>query len=145
MHRQRSAGLGALLAVAVALASGCDESVSDVGSGEAPDPGDPAFAALQARGEQAMGVDPYTSTHIFDALSDGGRIELQRNVDDPDGVAHIRRHLRRIADAFAAGEFSIPAFVHMQEVPGAAVMAAKKDRIEYVYRDLPREIGRAHV
>jgi hypothetical protein len=96
------------------------------------------FAALQARGEQAMGVDQYTSTHLFDALPDGGRIELQRDTDDPAGIATIREHLREVQAAFSAGVFSTPAFVHSREVPGTAIMAEKKDHIEYVYRDLPR-------
>jgi hypothetical protein len=34
------------------------------------------FAVVQARGRVAMGVDQYTSTHLFQPLSDGGRIEL---------------------------------------------------------------------
>ncbi|MGH7477664.1 MAG: hypothetical protein ACRELD_15465 [Longimicrobiales bacterium] len=85
-----------------------------------------------------MGVDQYTSTHVFDALADGGRIELQRAVDDAAGVDAIRRHLRKIAEAFGSGDFGTPSFVHLREVPGTAVMAAKQDRIEYTYRDLPR-------
>jgi len=101
-------------------------------------PADSGFAALQRRGKVAMGVNQYTSTHCFDALADGGRIELRRDGDDPAGVATIRRHLRSIADAFAAGDFSTPAFVHMREVPGAAVMAARRGAITYTYRDLPR-------
>ena len=44
-----------------------------------------AFAALQARGLLAMGVDQYTSTHRFDMLPDGARIQLQRDTDDPAG------------------------------------------------------------
>ena len=100
--------------------------------------GDSAFAAMQERGKQAMGVDQYTSTHHFDADADGGRIELQRDVDDTAGVAAIRRHLQDIATAFAAGNFSGPEFVHMQEVPGTAVMAAKRALITYTYRELPR-------
>jgi hypothetical protein len=99
---------------------------------------DSAFAALQKRGMQAMGVDQYTSTHRFDALPDGGRIELQRDVDDTAGVAQIRRHLQEIAKAFASGDFSTPAFVHMQDVPGTKVMAAKRGVISYTYRELPR-------
>src|SRR5687768_12733016 len=55
-------------------------------------PADSGFAALQQRGKAAMGVDQYTSTHCFDALADGGRIELQRDSDDPAGVATIRAH-----------------------------------------------------
>jgi hypothetical protein len=99
---------------------------------------DSAFAALQVRGEQAMGVDQYTSTHRFEALTDGGRIELQRDVDDAAGVAQIRDHLQQIAKAFGSGDFSAPAFVHMRDVPGARIMAARREAITYAYRELPR-------
>lgn len=98
-------------------------------------------AAVMARGgmPEGMGVDQHTSTHVFDDLPDGGRIELQRDVDDPEGTARIRAHLRQIAEAFAAGDFRIPGFVHARaDVPGTAVMARLRDRIEYVYRELPR-------
>jgi hypothetical protein len=101
---------------------------------------DSAFAAVQARGAdpRAMGVDQFTSPHRFDALPDGGRIELQRATDDSAGVAQIRRHMREIAQAFTAGDFRTPAFVHDQQVPGTDVMAAKKGAIRYETRDLPR-------
>jgi hypothetical protein len=56
-----------------------------------------------------MGVDQYTSAHRFDDLPDGGRIELQRTVDDPAGVQ-----------------------------PGTKVMAEKRALIRYSYADLPR-------
>jgi hypothetical protein len=101
-------------------------------------PADSGFAALQERGRAAMGVDQYTSTHRFDALADGGRIELQRDTDDAEGIATIRAHLRGIADAFARGDFRTPAMVHAGEVPGAAVMAERRAVIRYEYRDLPR-------
>lgn len=99
---------------------------------------DSAFAAVQARGKVAMGVDQYTSTHQFDVLPDGGRIELQRNVDDRAGVATIRTHLQDIAKAFGSGDFSTPAFVHMQTVPGAQVLAARRSLITYTFTPLPR-------
>lgn len=99
---------------------------------------DTAFAALQERGKAAMGVDQYTSTHRFDVLPDGGRIELQRDGDDADGVAQIRKHMREIAGAFAAGDFDIPMLVHMQEVPGTRVMKERAQVIRYTVRDLPR-------
>src|SRR5688572_10982007 len=101
-----------------------------------PAPTDP-FAALQARGERAMGVDQYTSTHRFDSLEDGGRIELQRDPADGGGVAEIRRHLREIRDRFAGGDFTTPSFVHAGPVPGADVMAAGRDRISYTFAELP--------
>ena len=101
-------------------------------------PADSAFAALQRRGASAMGVDQYTSAHQFESLADGGRIELQRMVDDPAGVAAIRAHLRDIAAAFAGGDFSIPGFVHLQTVPGTGVMRAKRAAIAYAVHELPR-------
>ena len=102
---------------------------------------DSAYAALQRRGASpmAMGVDQSTSAHRFDDLPDGGRIELQREVDDPAGVERIRSHLRHIAAAFAAGDFRIPAFVHDRaEVPGTDVMTAKRAVIRYEFEKLPR-------
>jgi hypothetical protein len=99
---------------------------------------DTTFAGVQARGRTAMGVDQYTSTHRFDALPDGGRIELQRESNDSVGVATIRAHIRAIAKAFESGDFSTPAFVHMRMVPGTDVMAAKRAHIAYEPRDLPR-------
>src|SRR3954471_11589092 len=92
---------------------------------------DTSFAAMQQRGKQAMGVDQYTSTHKFDALPGGGRIELQRDTDDKEGIAVIRAHIRDIAKAFGAGDFSTPEFVHMQTVPGTKVMAARRAVITY--------------
>jgi hypothetical protein len=99
---------------------------------------DTAFAAMQQRGKMAMGVDQATSTHRFDALPDGGRIELLRDVNDSLGIAQIRAHLRLIQQAFQAGDFSTPEFVHMQAMPGTAEMARKRDVIEYSYHELPR-------
>jgi len=99
---------------------------------------DSSFEAMQKRGQMAMGVDQTTSTHHFDALPNGGRIELLRDLDDSLGIAQIRAHLRLIQHAFQAGDFSTPQFVHMQNMPGTAVMARKRDVIAYDYHDLPR-------
>ena len=99
---------------------------------------DTSFAAMQQRGKMAMGVDQYTSVHKFDDLADGGRIELQRDRDDSAGVHTIREHIHGIAEAFAKGDFSTPAFVHMKDVPGVKVMSAKRKSITYTPKALPR-------
>lgn len=99
---------------------------------------DPAFAAVQSRGEHAMGVDQYTSTHVFEPLADGGQITLQRDRPDSAGVAQIRRHVAEIAAAFRAGDFTLPGFVHAASVPGTAVMTAKREVISYEVDSLPR-------
>lgn len=99
---------------------------------------DTSFAAMQHRGKMAMGVDQYTSIHHFDDLADGGRIELQRDVDDSVGTRAIREHLNGIVRAFSSGDFSTPAFVHMQHVPGTTTMAARRSAIRYAFTPLPR-------
>src|SRR5688572_1728225 len=99
---------------------------------------DSTFHAMQMRGRIVMGVDQYTSAHKFESLPDGGRIELQRDVDDPKGADAIRQHLIAIANAFSKGDFSAPAMVHMKEVPGAAEMSARKTAIRYQYKELKR-------
>jgi uncharacterized protein YjhX (UPF0386 family) len=99
---------------------------------------DSSFAAMQRRGRIAMGVDQYTSIHKFDDLADGGRIELQRDRDDAMGIRAIRDHLRAIERAFSTGDFSTPAFVHMRDVPGTKVMAARRALIRYRFESLPR-------
>ena len=132
MFRPGTAGSVAALTASLVLLSAC---------GGGPRPAAPTgegFDGLQARGEAGMGVDQYASTHVFDALPDGGRIEFQYDSDDPEGVAAIRRHLKEIQVAFRAGDFSTPAFVHDRQVPGTDVMAERSASIEYLYRDLPR-------
>jgi hypothetical protein len=99
---------------------------------------DSAFRALQKRGAQVMGVDQYTSSHRFEALVDGGRIELVRDVADAAGVRTIREHLRTVAHQFARGDFSASATVHDRPVPGTAVMRARRRMIRYEFRPLPR-------
>jgi hypothetical protein len=100
--------------------------------------GDAHFEGVQHRGNAAMGVDQYTSTHVFSSLPDGGRIELQRDTVDSVGRATILAHMNEIAAAFRAGDFSVPGFVHAQDVPGTAGMAARRDQISYVVESLPR-------
>lgn len=51
------------------------------------------FAAMQSRGAQVMGVDQYTSAHVFEDLPDGGRVVLDRA--DASDTAAIRSRSRR--------------------------------------------------
>ena len=120
-----------LLAVAVAACgSGAGKSAAHVR--------DSGFAGVQARGAAAMGVNQYTSHHVFEPLDDGGRIELQRNAADSAGTAQIRRHMQLIAARFAAGDFALPGFVHARDVPGTDIMAARRAAITYAVETLPR-------
>ncbi|HEY2804813.1 MAG TPA: hypothetical protein VGI92_03055 [Gemmatimonadales bacterium] len=99
---------------------------------------DSAFAAVQKRGATVMGVDQYTSKHVFESLPDGGRIALQREVEDSAGTAQIRHHLAETAGQFARGDFTSPMLVHARVVPGTRVMARKRRAISYDVDTLPR-------
>jgi len=99
---------------------------------------DSSFAALQARGKMAMGVDQYASAHRFDILPDGGRIALEMKDGDSLAVAQIRAHMKLIEHAFQAGDFSTPEFVHARAMPGTDIMSRNKALIRYRYADLPR-------
>ncbi|HEX6626694.1 MAG TPA: hypothetical protein VF105_01950 [Gemmatimonadaceae bacterium] len=102
-------------------------------------PSDTSFAKLQQRGETAMGVNQYTSQHVFEPLPNGGRIVLQRKEADSTGEAVIRQHMRTIAEAFASGDFALPGFVHaMRDVPGTQQMRALRNEITYTAHDLSR-------
>ncbi|HSM09500.1 MAG TPA: hypothetical protein VLA33_10870 [Gemmatimonadota bacterium] len=136
----RSTSLVLLLAALQACGDGGEGAAERQAVADRATP-DSAFAELQERGAsaEAMGVDQYASTHVFENLADGGRIELQRDVDDPVGTDQIRAHLRLISDRFAAGDFTIPGFVHdTDQVPGTAVMAERRGAIDYEFAELPR-------
>jgi hypothetical protein len=97
------------------------------------------FAAVQTRGRSVMGVDQYTSAHVFEDLPDGGRIVLDRaDAADTAGIATIRRHMREVADDFRRGDFAKPFRVHAQQVPGTDAMARRRDAITYTVVDRPR-------
>lgn len=85
-----------------------------------------------------MGVDQYTSSHIFESLPDGGRIVLQRDSVDSAGTDVIRAHMADIAARFAAGDFTIPGTLHAREVPGTSVMAERAAHLRYTVDTLPR-------
>ena len=100
---------------------------------------DSAFAGVQARGAGVMGVNQYTSQHVFESRPDGGRIILERPSErDTAEIRTIRAHMHEIAAAFARGDFSAPGLVHAQEVPGTKVMAARAATLRYEAVDRPR-------
>ena len=86
-----------------------------------------------------MGVDQFTSAHVFEDLPDGGRVVLDRDdAADTAAIRTIRAHMRDIQAAFTAGDFTKPFQVHAQTVPGTSVMRARRAAITYEAVDRPR-------
>jgi hypothetical protein len=118
--------------ISIFVVAGC----SRVEDGKVSDTG---FAEVQRRGQTVMGVDQYTSKHVFEDLPDGGRIVLDRDdATDTADVQTIRAHMRVIEAAFQRGDFTLPGIVHAQAVPGTRVMADKRAVISYRVLDRPR-------
>ena len=90
------------------------------------------------RGSEVMPFDLEATTHVYEKTGNGG---VQRVVADDPGdaanVAAIRGHLREEADAFGRGEFSDPAEIHGEEMPGLAELERGAGRVEVRYEELP--------
>jgi hypothetical protein len=94
-------------------------------------------AAVAARGRAVMGFDLDRTTHLFQALADGGRQTV--TADDPSDhqqVRLIQAHLRDEQAAFARGDFADPAAIHGQAMAGLAELTAGVGRVRVRYRAL---------
>src|SRR5882762_7361812 len=96
------------------------------------------YADVGKHGDEAMGFPHDQTTHHFRLYSDGGAIEVIVNDSkDSQNMQAIRSHLTHIVTMFAAGDFSIPMFVHDQVPPGVPVMKEKRAVISYSFEELP--------
>jgi hypothetical protein len=95
--------------------------------------------ALNERGKRFMGFDQEATSHHFVETRDGGRIEVTaKDPADAASISQIRQHLRHIARLFGDGDFSTPALVHDQKVPGVAAMKAAGKAISYTFEEVDR-------
>ena len=112
-----------LLLVALALAT--------------PTPAQHQHQTSHDRANQGMGFDQQKTTHHFLLQEAGGTIEVTaKDAGDKASTDQIRRHLRHIASAFAAGDFSLPMFIHDTTPPGVAVMKARREQMTMRYEDI---------
>jgi hypothetical protein len=95
-------------------------------------------AEVAARGAEVMPFDLERTTHIFEPQTDGG---LQQVVADDSGdaeqIALIRSHLQEEATKFQRGDFSDPAAIHGDAMPGLAELRRGHAQIDVAYSELP--------
>ncbi|MDQ3743137.1 MAG: hypothetical protein M3444_02020 [Acidobacteriota bacterium] len=100
---------------------------------------DAHLAAVNTRGEKAMGFSQTETTHHFILNADGGVIQVEAgDPNDAQNRAAIRQHLARVALMFATGDFDTPLLVHGSVPPGVPVMRRLKSEISYVYEETER-------
>lgn len=93
---------------------------------------DPHHAAVNSRGDVAMGFDHLRTTHHFLLRPYGGDIKV--NANDPADIVsrdRIRHHLSMIQKKFSSGDFSDPMFIHDRVPPGVPEM--KSGKVVYRY------------
>lgn len=106
---------------------------------------DSHLAAVNSRGEAAMGFSQTETTHHFLLTRDGGVIQVEAN--DPADAANrerVRQHLAHVSEMFAEGDFDTPMLVHARTPPGAQAMSRLKAELAYAYEETERG-GRVHI
>ena len=85
-----------------------------------------------------MPFDLEQTTHMFQKLDDGG---LQKVVvKDPSNkkqIALIQAHLKEESEKFRKGDFSDPAKIHGEDMPGLAQLKAGAAKVDIRYTALP--------
>jgi hypothetical protein len=90
------------------------------------------------RGAEVMPFDLKATTHVFTKTPDGGvQRVVAKNPADKHQIELIRSHLRVIEKQFEKGNFSAPASIHGNEMPGLSELrTAKPGQIDVAYRDI---------
>lgn len=97
----------------------------------------PGFAQ---RERQVMPFSLEATLHSFANASDGGTETVTvKNTRDTKNLGLVRSHLKKEATKFSRGDFSDPAFLHGETMPGLALVraGAKSGRIKIAYSSLP--------
>jgi hypothetical protein len=76
--------------------------------------------------------------HVFQSLEDGGLQTVSaKDPADREQIALIQAHLKEEADKFQQGNFSDPAKIHGEEMPGLAALRTGAGHINIQYTPLP--------
>ena len=94
---------------------------------------------IAKRGAHVMPFSLEKTTHIFSKNENGGVQQvIVKDPSDTGQIKLIREHLSKISQEFIHGDFSDPAKIHGEDMPGLAELrTAKPDQLEIVYKELP--------
>ncbi|MGR9085986.1 MAG: aspartate carbamoyltransferase [Gammaproteobacteria bacterium] len=107
--------------------------------------GEKRLDEVARRGAHVMPFSLEQTTHIFSKTEKGGLQQvIVKDSANAEQITLIRQHLSKISQEFKQGDFSGPARIHGDSMPGlAALRSARPGRIRIVYRELANgaEIG----
>ncbi len=101
--------------------------------------GDARLDQVEQRGAHVMPFNLEQTTHIFSKTGKGGLQQvIVKDSANTGQIELIREHLSKISKEFIQGDFSNPAKIHGEDMPGLAELkSAKPDQIKFAYRELP--------
>ncbi len=89
-------------------------------------------------GATVMPFDLTRTTHFFDDTASGGVETITANEkSDAQQIALIQSHLTMEAKRFGDGDFSDPAKIHGQDMPGLAELTRAGTKLQVRYEKLP--------
>ena len=90
-------------------------------------------------GMHVMPFDLEKTTHVFSKTPKGGvQRVVVKDKSDTEQIRLIRAHLSEISGDFKRGDFSKPARIHGEDMPGLAELkSAKPGQIKIQYEELP--------
>jgi len=85
-----------------------------------------------------MPFDLAKTTHTF-RMTDSGGVErvIVKDESDKDQVLLIQKHLQQEAESFQRGDYSAPALLHGDDMPGLNDLQTNADQISVRYSPLP--------
>jgi len=85
-----------------------------------------------------MPFDLAKTSHIF-RMTDSGGVErvIVKDVGDKDQIVLIQKHLQHEAEAFQRGDYSDPASLHGEDMPGLKELQTEAEQISVRYSELP--------
>lgn len=93
---------------------------------------------IHDRGNMVMPFDLSKTTHVFTQTDQGGLQKIQaKDPQDTEQIDLIRMHLQKEKVLFDNGDFSDPASLHGDSMPGLDVLKQSTDTLQVEYSDLP--------
>jgi hypothetical protein len=96
-----------------------------------------ADSPMVMHGAQVMPFDQSQAMHMFLPDSSGGVIEIVVHDMDAHQIALVRSHLLAEAAKFAKGDYSDPAHIHGQIMPGLNQLESGVSQISVRYFETP--------
>jgi hypothetical protein len=93
---------------------------------------------VAAKGAKIMPFDLAQTRHQFQPLENGGlQTVTVKNPSNSTQIALIQAHLKEEAEKFHRGDFSDPAKIHGEDMPGLAALQTGAEHIDIQYTAIP--------